>query len=275
MGKLLMQQGVSQRRAAQLLGMHRSSLRYQNKPRSPSTAALTARIRALAEQYPTYGYRGIHVVLRQERWQVNRKRVHRIWKHEQLIRKPAVKRKRLRTGNSVPERAEYPNHVWSYDFVFDEISGGQKLKFLTLVDQFTRECLALEVGVSFTSKDVQEVLERVMTLRGVPVYLRSDNGPEFIAHDLQIWLGVSGTRARYIEPGKPWQNGFSESFHARFREECLNREVFSSLLEAKVVSGAFQRFYNEERPHSALQYLAPLEFRRRWEAQQAELKVVA
>ena len=233
------------------------------------TDLLTARLHALAGQYPTYGYRRVHAVLRREGMLVNCKRVHRLWQQEKLARKPQPRRKKVRTGEGVPQQAEYPNHVWSYDFVFDQTQDGQKLKFLTLVDEFTRENLALEVGVSFTSKNVQEVLERVMTLRGVPMFLRSDNGPEFIAHDLQIWLGVSGTQTKYIEPGKPWQNGFSESFNSRLREECLNRELFRSLLDAQVISKGFQRFYNEERLHSALKYATPLEFRRSWEDRQA------
>ena len=216
----------------------------------------------------------MHAVLRREGMHVNRKRVHRVWRQERLQLPARQKAKKVRTGQGVPCAAEAPNHVWSYDFVFDETLSGVKLKILTVVDEFTREVLAVEVGVSVTSRDVQYVLERVMTVRGVPAFIRSDNGPEFIAHDLRVWLGLSGARTRYIEPGKPWQNGFAESFHARLRAECLNREVFLSVLHARVVMQRFLRYYNEERPHSALKYATPVEFRRAWEARQVSEAVV-
>lgn len=269
--RTLQQHGVSERRSAELLAARRSSLRYQAKPRPVLTCTLTARLRTLAQQHPTYGYRRIHAVLRREGMTVNRKRVHRLWQQEKLTRKPQPRRKKQRSGESVPQQAAFPNQVWSYDFVFDATQDGQQLKFLTLVDEFTRESLALEVGLCFTSRDVQAVLERVMIVRGSPIFLRSDNGPEFIAHDLQCWLAISGTQTKYIEPGKPWQNGFAESFNARFREECLNREVFSSLLEAQVVARRFQHFYNHQRPHSALQYATPNEFRQTWQHQATQL----
>lgn len=271
---VLVEHGVSQRRACELLGTHRSVLRYEAKLKIVATCELTARLHVLASQHPTYGYRRIHVVLRKEGIKVNRKRVHRLWKQENLMLTTRAKTKKKRTGQGVPCSAERPNHVWTYDFIFDETMDGQKLKFLTLVDEFTREVLAIEVGGSFTSKNVQEVLERVMTRRGKPEFLRSDNGPEFIAHDLRVWLRLTGTQTKYIEPGKPWQNGFAESFHARFRAECLDREVFAGLLDAKVTTTRFRDHYNEERPHSALRYATPTEFRRTWETRQTEETVV-
>ena len=271
---ILTAHGMSQRRASELLGAHRSVLRYDAKPRPVSTCALTARLRVLASEHPTFGYRRVHAVLRREGMHVNRKRVHRLWRHERLQLTARPKARKVRTGQGVPCAAQAPNHVWTYDFVFDETLDGQRLKCLTLVDEFTREVLAVEVGVSVTSREVQAVLERVMTVRGVPAFLRSDNGPEFIAYDLRVWLGLSGTQTRYIEPGKPWQNGFAESFHSRLRAECLNREVFTSVLHAQVVMQRFQRYYNEERPHSALKYATPAEFRRAWEAQQVSETVV-
>lgn len=229
---------------------------------------MTTRLRVLAVKHPTFGYRRLHAVLRREGMKVNRKRVHRLWKQEKLTLTSRPKAKKKRTGQSVPCGAERPDHVWTYDFVFDQTMDGHTLKFLTLVDEFTREVLAIEVGTALTSKHVQEVLERVMTVRGVPEFIRSDNGPEFIAHDLRVWLGRAGVQTRDIEPGKPWQNGFAESFHARLRAECLDRELCASVLDARVTTAKFRRYYNEERPHSALNSVTPTEFRRAGETRQ-------
>ena len=154
-------------------------------------------------------------------------------------------------------QAEYPNHVWTYDFVFDRTLDGAPLKILTLNDEFTRQSLALQVAESFTSKDVKDVLQRVIAQRGAPEFIRSDNGSEFIARDLGIWLAVQDITTRFIEPGKPWQNGFAESFHSRLRDECLNRELFYSVKHAQVLLDDWRKFYNTARPHSSLGYLTP------------------
>ena len=163
-------------------------------------------------------------------------------------------------GTGVPCRAEYPNHVWTYDFVFDVCENGRTLKFLTLLDEFTRQSLAIEVDVRLSSRQVIEVLERIAPECGRPAYLRSDNGPEFIAKQLRQYLAEHGSQTRYIDPGSPWQNAYGESFNGKFRDEFLDQEVFHSPAHARVLAGAWQRHYNTERPHSSLGYLTPAEF---------------
>ncbi len=170
------------------------------------------------------------------------------------------------SGASVPCRAEGPKHVWTYDFIHDWCLSGQKLKMLTVLDECTRECLAIETGRSIRSEQVIEVLEGLCATHGPPVFVRSDNGPEFIARTLRQWLAETGTRTLYIDPGSPWQNAYGESFHSRFRDECLNVELFATVAEAKVVIEQWRRHYNQERPHSSLGYLTPAEFKAAWKA---------
>ncbi|BDP43730.1 hypothetical protein DAETH_36990 (plasmid) [Deinococcus aetherius] len=174
------------------------------------------------------------------------------------------KTRKIRTGQPLPLRAERPNQVWTYDFVFDQTLTGQPLKILTLTDEFTRQSLALRCGTAFTSADVKAVLVEMMRERGVPAFIRSDNGLEFIAHDRGIWLAMQEVGTRYIDPGKPWQNGVAESFHARLRDELLNLDVFHSARHAQVLLDDWRTFYNGARPHSSLAYLTPDEFAQRW-----------
>ncbi|MDV6376638.1 DDE-type integrase/transposase/recombinase, partial [Deinococcus arenicola] len=199
-------------RACVLVGLSKSSWYYRPQPRQDSE--LRQRIHDLAKQYPRRGYRFIHALLVRAGAIINKKKVRRIWREEGLAIKPKVSRK-IRTGAPIPMQAEYANHVWTYDFIFDQTLEGTTLKILTLTDEFTRQSLALQVATSFTSLEVKDVLREVTARRGSPAFLRSDNGSEFIARDLGIWLAIQDIGTRSIEPGKPWQNGFAESFHSR------------------------------------------------------------
>jgi len=258
---------VSERRACQLVGVHRSTARYRPHPRDD--APLAERLKRLSDRKQRYGYRRAWATLRRAGERVNHKRVYRVWRREGLSLKNRPRRKRLRSSARVPCQATHPNHVWTYDFIHDACSSGRKLKLLTVLDEFTRESLAIEVDTSIRAGRVIEVLEPLFEERGQPEFLRSDNGPEFVAEQLQAWLAEAGTQTYYIEPGSPWQNGYAESFHSRLRDECLNREVFATVAEARVVIELWRREYNEERPHSSLGYLTPAEFRRAWEAKHA------
>ena len=211
-------------------------------------------------EHPRYGQVRIWALLRRSNIVVNHKAVSRLWQKLglQLTRRP--RRKKVRTGESVPRIAEHPNHVWTYDFVFAWTMGGTALKFLTLEDEYTRESLAIEVGRTFKALHVREVLTRVIGERGVPKFIRSDNGPEFIAMEIGLWLKDQGIGTHLIDPGKPWQNSFAESFNARFRDECLNGELFHGVPEARVISRAFQNRFNEHHPHSSLGFHTPNEF---------------
>ena len=244
-------------RACVLVGLAKSSWHYQAKPRQDSE--LRQRIHDLARQYPRRGYRFIHALLVRAGVTINKKRVRRLWREEGLAIKPKASRK-IRTGASIPMQAEYADHVWTYDFVFDQTLDGITLKILTLTDEFTRQSLALRVAESFTSLEVKAALQDVLTQRGAPGFIRSDNGSEFIARDLGIWLAVQDIGTRNTLPGKPWQNGFAESFHSRLREECLNQEVFYSARHAQVLLDDWRAFYNARRPHSSLGYRTPDEF---------------
>jgi transposase InsO family protein len=217
----------------------------------------------LARQHPRYGYRRITALLRQEGWQVNRKRVQRLWR-EQGLKVPQKQSKRRRLGSSEQgrqqKRAERLNQVWSYDFVMDQTEDGRRLKMLPIVDEYSRECLEIEVSRSLTAEDVVSVLARLFVDRGEPEYIRSDNGPEFIADVVKQWLQKSGVKTLYIEPGSPWENAYSESFNSRFRDELLDRELFTSMLEAKVLVSEYKQEYNQQRPHSSLNYQTPAAF---------------
>lgn len=255
---------MSQRRACQTVGQPRSTQRYLPRPRDDERS-LVKRMRELSGKHPRYGYRRITALLRREGWAVNRKRVHRLWKREGL-KVPSRQHKKRRWGTSdegvIHRRAEHINHVWSYDFVMDETEDGRRLKVLPILDEYTRECLALEVERSITAQDVIAVLEYLFLVRGAPKFLRSDNGPEFIAEAVKAWLKPLHVKPAYIEPGSPWENAYSESFGSRLRDEFLNREVFANVREAKVLAEDYRRDYNEARPHSSLGYVAPAEFAR-------------
>jgi transposase InsO family protein len=224
---------------------------------------LVARLHALSRAHPRYGYRRITALLREEGWHVNRKRVQRLWR-EHGLKVPQKQRKKRRLGCSANgiarRRAEHRNQVWSYDFIEDRTADGRRLKLLTVVDEFTRECLTIEVERSIRSKDVVATLRYLFELRGAPEFLRSDNGPEFIAQAVRTWLADSGVNTLYIEPGSPWENAYIESFNGRLRDELLNREVFATLAEAKVLAEDFQREYNHRRPHSSLGYRTPASY---------------
>lgn len=263
----LRQQGLSERQACRLIGVSRSTARYPPHPRDD--APLAERLRKLARRKKRYGYRRAWATLRRAGERINHKRVYRVWRKAGLSLKNRPRRKRPRSGESVPCQATHPNHVWTYDFIHDACSSGRKLKLLTVLDEFTRESLAIEVGTSIRTDRVIEVLQSLFAQRGRPEFLRSDNGPEFVARKLQTWLAEAGTQTHYIAPGSPWQNGFAESFHSRLRDECLNGEVFATVAEARVVTALWRREYNEERPHSSLGYRTPVEFRLAWEAEHA------
>ena len=253
---------VSERRACRVLDQPRASQRYQVKPPSDE-AALLKRILELVREHPRYGYRFITAKLRQEGWHVSAKRIYRLWRREGL-KVPQKKRKKRRLGTSANScdrrRAEHQDDVWCWDFIFDRTASGSQLKWLTIEDEFTRESLALKVDRSITSEDVIDTLAELFAMRGVPEHIRSDNGPEFIALAIQRWLAQVGVETLYIEPAAPWENGYAESFHSRFRDEFLATEEFENLPAAKKLSAAWREDYNHHRPHSSLGYRTPKEF---------------
>ena len=253
---------VSERRACAVVGQPRSTHRYQTRPRDEEQV-LVKRMLELVAAHPRYGYRRITRLLRDEGWKVNRKRIYRLWRQEGL-KVPKKQRKKRRLGSSangvVRRRPEHANHVWCWDFVKDQTTDGRSLKFLVIEDEFTRECLALEGARSMTAPDVLEVLKFLVEVRGAPEHIRSDNGPEFIAHAIRRWLEEAGVATLYIEPGAPWENAYCESFNSRLRDELLDRELFGSLQEAKVLAEDYRLEYNHHRPHSSLDYLTPAAF---------------
>jgi putative transposase len=253
---------VSERRACRVLGQHRSTQRQRPKARDGEQRLVT-RMLELVRRHPRFGYRRIWVLLCREGWRVNRKRVFRLWR-QQGLKVPRKQRKKRRLGSSVNScvrrPAEHRGHVWAWDFVHDRTADGRSLKWFTLVDEYTRECLALEVRRGMTARAVAAVLAEVVRARGVPAHIRSDNGPEFIAQAIRAWVSEAGLETLYIEPGAPWENGYAESFNSKARDELLNAEEFASLLEAQVLGRGWQRAYNHERPHSSLGYRTPAEF---------------
>jgi putative transposase len=253
------QLGISERRACRVLGQPRSTQR--RAPRiSDDEAALTADIIALAKQYGRYGYRRITALLRTAGWVVNKKRVERIWRREGL-KVPAKQPKRgrlwLSDGSCIRLRPEHPNHVWAYDFVEDRTHDGRKYRMLNIVDEFTREALAIRIDRRLRSTDVIDTLADLFILRGIPGHIRSDNGSEFIATAVRNWIAAVGAKTAYIDKGSPWENGYIESFNGKLRDELLNGEVFYSLKEAQVVIEQWRRHYNTVRPHSSLGYRPP------------------
>jgi len=247
---------VSERFACKVLGQHRSTQRKTPKGRADEEA-LTADIIRLASRYGRYGYRRITAMLRSEGWTVNAKRVERIWRREGL--KVPQKRGRLwlNDGSCIRLRPEHPNHVWSYDFVEGRTHNGRKFRMLNIIDEFTRECLAIRIDRKLNSTDVIDALSDLFILRGVPGHVRSDNGPEFIAKAVREWIAAVGAKTAFSEPGSPWENGYCESFNSKLRDELLYSEIFYSLAEAKVIIEAWRRYYNTKRPHSSLGYKPP------------------
>jgi len=213
-----------------------------------------------AKLYGRYGYRRIEILLRNDGWNVNHKRIERIWIQEGLkVPQKQRKRKRLwfNDASSIRLRPLYKNHVWSYDFVSDRTSEGRPLRFLNILDEYSRESLRIHVDRRITAHDVIEQLANLFVTRGLPDFIRSDNGPEFTATRVRTWLNRLGVKTLFIEPGSPWENGYIESFNGKFRDELLNGEVFDTLLEARVVTEQWRIFYNTKRPHSSLGYRPP------------------
>ena len=248
----------SERRACRYLGVHRSTYRYPVKSPLPQQVQLHQRIVSLSWQYPRYGYRRIRAVLEREGWSVSRKQVQRIRRKEGLKVHPKPQRiSRQGVSTGLPTQATHRNHVWTWDFIFDRTDKGSTLKMLTMLDEYTRQCLAIRVERQIRSGQVLATLWQAMMQYGIPEHIRSDNGTEFIAGKIQRWLRFNQIKTLYIEPGSPWQNGYIESFHSRFRDECLNREWLLNLREARVVIEDWRQHYNTERPHSRLGYLSP------------------
>jgi putative transposase len=250
---------ISQRRACRVLGQARATQR-----RIPCTDCeedrLVACIIDLATKYGRYGYRRITALLRNEGWRVNHKRVERIWRREGLKvpkRQPKRSRLWLNDGSCIRLRPEHKDHVWSYDFVKSRTADGRAFRILTMIDEYTRECLVMLVNRSITSQDVISQLFQLFVLRGIPEHIRSDNGTEFTAREIRKWLARLGVKTLFIEPGSPWENGYIESFNGKLRDELLNREVFTTLIEARVLIEEWRREYNGIRPHSSLGYQPP------------------
>ena len=251
----------SLRRACAYLSLSWSTFSYRPKQASKKAQRLAERIVTLSWEHPRYGYRRIRALLVKEGWTTSRKFVQAVRRSEGLQVKPPKKR-RHRQGISTgpPTKANGRNHVWSWDFVHDRTDNGGPLKLMTLIDEYTRKCLSIRVARQLTSTDVLSVLREAIEEEGAPSYIRSDNGSEFIAHQVQQWLQAKKIKAIYIDPGSPWQNGFIESFHNRLRDECLNREVLLSVAEAQVVIEQWRHTYNHEHPHSRLGFKSPQEF---------------
>jgi len=251
--------GVSQRRACKALGQHRSTQRHRRQV-PDDERPLVKRIVELASEFGRYGYRRITALLRAEGWTVNHKRVERIWRREGLKvpqKQPKRGRLWLNDGSCVRLRPTYRNHVWSYDFVFDRTHDGRPIRMLTVIDEFTRECLSIETQRQLNSQDVLDVLRDLFVDRGTPEYIRSDNGAEMTALAVREWLERVAVQTLFIEPGSPWENGYNESFNGKLRDELLDREIFYSLREAQVLVERWRQEYNRIRPHSSLGYRPP------------------
>ena len=251
---------VSQRRACQVLGQARATQRHKPFPISDERR-LTEDIVTLATKYGRYGYHRITALLNNEMgWRVNHKRVERIWRREGLkVPKKQPKRGRLwlNDGSCIRLRPEYKVHVWSYDFMVERTSNGRAFRILNIIDEFTRECLRIKVNRKISSQDVIDELFTLFIFRGIPEHIRSDNGPEFTARAVRRWLNRLGVKTLFIEPGSPWENGYIESFNGKLRDELLNREIFTTLEEARVLIEQWRREYNQLRPHSSLGYRPP------------------
>jgi transposase InsO family protein len=258
---------ISERLACRVLRQHRSTQRKKPKM-ADDEVALTAAIIDWARQYGRYGYRRITALLRAEGWVCSHKRVERIWRRERLkvpTKQPKRGRLWLNDGSCVRLRPDRANHVWAYDFVEDRTRDGRKFRLLNVVDEFTRECLSIRVARKLGSADVPDarassgidVLADLFITRGAPAFIRSDNGPEFVATSVRGWIGAIGTKTAFIEPGSPWENGYVESFNGKLRDELLNAEVFNTLAEARVLTEQWRVHYNTVRPHSSLNYRPP------------------
>lgn len=264
--RFLLTKGLSVLRACVLVQLQRATFLYQARPAADDE--LMSELEVLAQANPRYGYRRAWALLRRKR-PLNRKRVHRLWKRAKLQVRRA-KRPRARRERLLPLAAAYPNHVWAYDFVQDQDMYGRTFYILTVMDEFTREGVAIAVAEATSAEWVLAVLNELVARDGAPAYLRSDNGAEFVALAVQAWLARRQVRTLYIDPGCPWQNGKEERFNGTVRDECLNLHLFASLAEARVRLEAFRHHYNHDRPHSRLDYRTPAAFRKAWEATQAQ-----
>ncbi|MCP4244638.1 MAG: IS3 family transposase [bacterium] len=254
--------GISLRRACALLQVSRSTIGYESTLAKRDAPVIDA-MRTLSAQYPRFGYRRIQVFLERQGLSMSADRAYRIWKKAGLQVPRRRPRKRIATGRPRPHPATGANHVWAYDFVFDATADGRQIKCLTVIDEFTRECLAIDVAGSIRSGRVIEVLSKLVSLRGAPRCMRSDNGPEFISKALLKWVSNAEIYTALIDPGKPWQNGANESFNGKFRDECLGMQWFKNRIDAKVAIEEWRQMYNEVRPHSSLQNLTPSEYARK------------
>ena len=252
--------GLSLRRACALLRVPRSTIGYESRLAKKDAPVLEA-MHELAGQYPRYGYRRIQVFLERRGIKIGVDRTHRLWRLAKLQVPRKRPRRRVATNRPRPLAPEQAQQVWAYDFVFDGCGNGQQLKCLTVVDEYTRECLAIDVKGSIRSRQVIEVLSRLVSTHGSPRYLRSDNGPEFVSRAVLQWLTTASIDTAYIDPGKPWQNGSNESFNGKFRDECLSLEWFPDRINAKITIEDWRKHYNEVRPHSSLDNKTPLEFK--------------
>ena len=256
---MMEQFNVSERRICRALDQPRSTQRYCPKVRDGEERLIECIIEP-ATKYGRYGYRRITALLQREGWEVNHKRVERLWRREGLKvpqKQPKRKRLWLNDGSCVRRKPQFKDHVWSYDFVATRTEDGLPLRILTLIDEYTRECLALKVARRLRSQDVLEQLGYLFIYRGLPGFIRSDNGPEFTAKAVRYWLERLGVQTLFIEPGSPWENGYNESFNGKLRDELLNGEIFTTLLEAQVLIEDWRKEYNQFRPHSALGYRPP------------------
>ena len=250
---------TSERRACKLIGLHRATNRYERKE-DTLNKEITPRVIHYASEYGRYGYKRVTALVKAEGYRINHKRVYNIWRKEGLkvpAKQPKRSRLWLNDGSCIRKRPEYKNHVWSYDFVHYYTKDERVIKMLTIIDEYTRECLAIVVRRKLNSLDVLETLADLFVERGVPAYIRSDNGPEFIAGRLQKWFARLNVSPLFITPGSPWENGYIESFNGKFRDELLNGEIFYTLKEAQVLIEIWRRNYNTIRPHSSLGYRPP------------------
>ena len=261
-GHLCEEQQYAERNACRLVEQPRSTQRYKARI-DHEERRIRQRLHELAKKHPGSGYRRMARLLRREGMRVNRKRVQRLWREEGLRNPPRKRQKRARgqsENSCAMKKAEHQNHVWCWDFTMDETSDGRRLKWFSVVDEFTRECLVLEVERRMTARDVLAILTKLEAQRGTPRAIRSDNGPEFIAQAVRRWLAARQIGPLYIAPGSPWENGYSESFNSRMKAEFADREIFGSLMEAKVLGAQYQRYWNQERLHSGIGYRTPAEF---------------
>lgn len=252
--------GIAKRRACGLIGMARSTLSYELR-QPVKDAPVVAAMKRLSSQYPRYGYRRIRIFLRREGMAMSASRAERLWRKAGLQLPRRRPRRRIAASRPRPLPPRAANHVWAYDFGFDACANGQQFKCLTVVDEFTHECLAIDVAGSIRSRRVIDVLARLISVHGAPAFLRSDSGPEFVSQAILKWLTENRIDTALIDPGKPWQNGTNESFNGKFRDECLSLEWFRSRREASIIIETWRQHYNAVRPHQSLNYLTPAEFK--------------